>query len=210
MKLGLLGHKIKMGNIFQNDGSRTPVTFVELLPLTVTQVKRSDGPDRYNSIQVGWEPVAGHKLTRAEIGHQKNITGKPRKRLAEMRVDSTSDYSIDQKLDWNLIKIGDIVDVTGTSKGRGTAGVMKRYNFKGAPASHGVSKVHRKPMSAGATDAARVFKGKKNPGHMGHVTVTIKNLEIMLLDEEHGVIAVKGAIPGPSGSLVKIVPTVQA
>lgn len=206
MALELLGHKVKMGNIFQDDGKRIPVTFIELIPLTVTQVKTKDGPDKYSAIQVGWDPVEGHKLTRAEVGHQKKIDGKPRKRLTEMLVDDTSGYEVNQQLGWDLLKVGDIIDVTGTSKGRGFTGVMKRYGFHGAPASHGTSKTHRKPMSAGATDAARVFKGKKNPGHMGNVRVTVRNLEIMLLDEDSGIIAVKGSVPGPTGILVRLRP----
>ncbi len=206
MALELLGHKVKMGNIFQDDGKRIPVTFIELIPLTVTQVKSKDGPDKYSAIQVGWDPVEGHKLTRAEVGHQKKIDGKPRKRLTEMLVDDTSGYEVNQQLGWDILKVGDIIDVTGTSKGRGFTGVMKRYGFHGAPASHGTSKTHRKPMSAGATDAARVFKGKKNPGHMGNERVTVKNLEIMLLDEDSGIIAVKGSVPGPTGILVRLRP----
>jgi large subunit ribosomal protein L3 len=206
MALELLGHKVKMGNIFQDDGKRIPVTFIELIPLTVTQVKTEDGRDKYSAIQVGWDPVEGHKLTRAEVGHQKKIDGKPRRRLTEMLVDDTSGFEINQQLGWDILKVGDIVDVTGTSKGRGFTGVMKRYGFHGAPASHGTSKTHRKPMSAGATDAARVFKGKKNPGHMGNERVTVKNLEIMLLDEASGIIAVKGSVPGPTGILVRLRP----
>ncbi len=206
MALELLGHKVKMGNIFQDDGKRIPVTFIELISLTVTQVKSKDGPDKYSAIQVGWDPVEGHKLTRPEVGHQKKIDGKPRKRLTEMLVDDTSGFEINQQLGWDILKVGDIIDVTGTSKGRGFTGVMKRYGFRGAPASHGTSKTHRKPMSAGATDAARVFKGKKNPGHMGNERVTVKNLEIMLLDEDSGIIAVKGSVPGPTGILVRLRP----
>lgn len=206
MSLELFGNKIKMGNIFQDDGTRIPVTFIELIPLTVTQVKREDGPDKYSAVQVGWDPVPGHRLTRAEVGHQRNIDGEPRKKLMELRVDNPSGFEVNQKLSWDVFKIGDAVDVTGTSKGRGFTGVMKRYGFHGAPSSHGSSKVHRKPMSAGATDAARVFKGKKNPGHMGNAQVTVRNLEIVLLDEKNGVVAVKGAVPGPNGGFVRIKP----
>lgn len=206
MALELLGHKVKMGNIFQDDGVRVPVTFVELIPLTVTQVKKIDGRDRYTAIQVGWDPVPGHRLTRAEVGHQRNIDGKPRKRLTEMRVDDVSGREVNQNLEWDLFKVGDKVDVEGKSKGRGFTGVMKRYGFHGAPASHGTSKTHRKPMSGGGTDAARVFKGHKNPGHMGNARVTVRNLEIALLDEQNGIIAIKGAVPGPNGGLVRIKP----
>jgi large subunit ribosomal protein L3 len=204
MALELLGHKVKSGNVFQDDGSRIAVTFVELLSLTVTQVKKESGPDKYSAVQVGWEPVAGHRLSRAEVGHQRKIDGKPRKKLMEMRVDDPSGFEVNTNLGWDILKVGDKVDVVGKSKGRGFAGVMKRHNFRGAPASHGASKVHRKPMSAGGTDAARVFKGLRKPGHMGDVQVTTRNLEVVLLDEQSGVIAIKGAIPGPNGSFVRI------
>ncbi len=204
MALELLGHKIQMGNVFREDGKRVPVTFIELIPLTVIQVKKSDGPDGYSAIQVGWEPVEGHRLNRPRIGHQKNIEGKPRRRLTEFRVDDASQYQVNQTLGWDLVKIGDMVNVIGTSKGRGFAGAMKRHNFHGQSSSHGISKTHRKPMSSGATDAARVFKGTKKPGHMGDARVTVKNLEVILLDEDQGIVAIKGAVPGPSGSLVRI------
>ncbi len=195
-----------MGNIFKTDGARIPVTYLELVPLTVTQVKTDEGGDGYSAIQVGYDPVPGHRLTRAEVGHQSGISGKPFRKLAEMRVHNPSDFRIDQKLGFDSVKVGDIVNVSGTSKGRGFTGVMKRHGFHGAPASHGTSKTHRKPMSSGGTDAARVFKGTKKPGHMGAVTCTVKNLEIILLDQESGIIAIKGAVPGPSGGLVRIIP----
>ncbi len=195
-----------MGNVFKEDGKRVPVTFVELLPLTVIQVKKEDGPDKYSAIQVGWDPVPGHRLTRAEVGHQKKIDGKPRRKLAEIRVDDPSKYEVNTELPTDFIKVGDKVDVVGTSKGRGFAGVMKRHGFHGQSSSHGVSKTHRKPMSSGATDAARVFKGTKKPGHMGNERVTVRNLEIVLFDEDKGIVAIKGAVPGPSGRLLRIIP----
>jgi len=206
MALELLGHKIKMGNIFKEDGSRITVTFVELLPLTVTQVKREDGPDGYSAIQVGWEPVPGHRLTRAQVGHQKNITGKPRRRLTEFRLDNPGEFEVNQEIRWDAVKVGDPVDVVGTTKGRGFAGVIKRHHFHGQPASHGISKTHRKPMSAGATDAARVFKGIRKPGHMGNAQRKVRNLKIVLIDAEQGIVAVSGAVPGPNGRLLRIIP----
>ncbi len=206
MALELIGRKIQMGNVFKEDGKRVPVTFVELLPLTVIQVKKEDGPDKYSAIQVGWDPVPGHRLTRAEVGHQKKIDGKPRRKLAEIRVDDPSKYEVNTELPTDFIKVGDKVDVVGTSKGRGFAGVMKRHGFHGQSSSHGVSKTHRKPMSSGATDAARVFKGTKKPGHMGNERVTVRNLEIVLFDEDKGIVAIKGAVPGPSGRLLRIIP----
>jgi large subunit ribosomal protein L3 len=173
----------------------------------VVQVKREDGPDKYSAIQVGWDPVPGHRLTRAEVGHQKKIDGKPRRHLHEMRVEDTSKFEPNQEYPIDFVKVGDKVDVVGRSKGRGFAGGMKRHGFHGQSSSHGTSKTHRKPMSSGATDAARVFKGTKKPGHMGHENVTVKNLEIVLLDEAKGVVAIKGAVPGPSGGLIRIIPT---
>jgi large subunit ribosomal protein L3 len=206
MALELIGRKVKMGNVFRDDGTRLTVTFVELVPLTVTQVKREDGPDGYSAIQVGWDPVPGHRLTRAEVGHQKSREGMPFRRLTEMRVDDPSGFEVNQRLGFDAVGVGDTVDVVGTSKGRGFAGGMKRHHFHGQSGSHGTSKVHRKPMSSGATDAARVFKGTRKPGHMGASGVTVKNLEVVLLDEESGIMAVRGAVPGPSGSLLRIVP----
>ena len=206
MALELIGRKVKMGNIFKADGARVPVTFLELIPLTVTQIKTGDGRDGYSAIQVGYDPVPGHRLTRAPVGHQSGISGKPFRKLVEMRVENPSNFQIDQKLGFDSVKVGDRVNVSGTSKGRGFAGVMKRHGLHGSSASHGTSKTHRKPMSSGATDAARVFRGTRKPGHMGAATCTVKNLEVVLLDEESGIIAIKGAVPGPSGGLVKIIP----
>jgi large subunit ribosomal protein L3 len=210
MSLEYIARKIQMGNLFRDDGTRVPVTYVEIVPMTVTQVKRQDGPDGYSAIQVGWDPVAGHRLTRAEVGHQKKIDGKPFKNLMEIRVDDPSQFEINQKLNLGAIKIGDKVKVVGTSKGRGFAGGMKRHHFRGQSGSHGTSKTHRKPMSAGATDAARVFKGVRKPGHMGNVTVTVKNLEIAMVDAEKGLVAVTGAVPGPSGGILRIIPVNKA
>jgi large subunit ribosomal protein L3 len=206
MALELIGHKVKMGNIFKEDGTRVPVTFVELIPLTVIQIKRKDGPDKYSAIQVGWKPTPGHRLSRAEVGHQKNITGKPRRELMEIRLDDVSSYQIDHELKWDALEVGKKVNVISKSKGRGFAGVVKRYHFHGQSRSHGTSQVHRKPMSGGATDAARVFKGTRKPGHMGNINVTVKNLEVILLDNNSGIVAIKGAVPGPNGILVRIIP----
>lgn len=206
MALELIARKIKMGNIFRDDGTRLAVTFVELLPLRVTQVKRADGPDGYSALQVGYDPVEGHRLSRAEVGHQDQISGKPMRYLTEMKVDDPSQYSVNQKLDWDLVKEGDRVDVVGVSKGRGFAGGMKRHGFHGQSSSHGTSKTHRKPMSSGATDAARVFKGTKKPGHMGAERVTVGNLEVVMMDGDSGIVAISGAVPGPSGGLLRIIP----
>jgi large subunit ribosomal protein L3 len=206
MALELIGKKVKMGNIFREDGSAISVTFVELYPLTVTYVKRQSGPDGYSAIQVGYGRTPGHRLSRPEVGHLKSIEGMPFKHLMEMRVDDPSPFQIGQVVGHDFVKVGDKVKVVGTSKGKGFAGVVKRYHFRGAPRSHGTSMVHRKPMSGGATDAARVFKGTRKPGHMGAISCTVKNQEVVLLDEERGLLAIRGAVPGPSGGLVRIIP----
>jgi large subunit ribosomal protein L3 len=131
MALELLGRKVKMGNIFREDGSRVPVTFIELLPATVTQIKRKDGSDGYSAVQVGFDRVPGHRLTRAEVGHQKQIEGKPFKHLREFRVDNPSAFPVGTSIGYDVFKVGDIVNVIGTSKGKGFAGVVKRYHFHG-------------------------------------------------------------------------------
>ncbi|HDS30015.1 MAG TPA: 50S ribosomal protein L3 [Firmicutes bacterium] len=210
MALELLGRKVQMGNIFLEDGLRVSVTFLELVPLTVTQVKHADKKDGYSAVQVGYDPVPGHRLTRAEAGHQKLIKDKVFRRLTEIRVDNPSDFTVNQTLGFDIVNPGDKVDVRGTSKGRGFTGAMKRHNFHGQSGSHGTSKVHRKPMSAGATDAARVFKGTRKPGRMGAETCTVKNLEVALIDTEKGVIALKGSVPGPNGVLVRIIPLAKS
>ena len=206
MAVGLIARKLRMGNVFREDGTRVPVTFVELVPLVVTQVKRKDGPDGYSAIQVGWDQVPAHKLTKPELGHQKSLQGMPFRRLKEFRVDDVSGYQVGQMLGFDSLKVGDKVKVTGISKGRGFAGVVKRYHFRGQSRTHGTSQVHRKPMSSGATDAARVFKGTRKPGHMGNVRVTIRNLEVVFLDKDTGIAGIKGAVPGPPGGFLTILP----
>ena len=205
MALELIGRKVQMGNVFNDDGTRIPVTFVELIPLTITQVKSRES-DGYNAIQVGYDRVHGYRLTRPEVGHQKKISGKPFRHLAEMRVNEIGEFKVNDELGFDIVKTGDIIDVTATSKGRGFAGGMKRHGFHGQSSSHGTKRVHRRPMSSGATDAARVFKGTRKPGHMGAETCTVKNLEVVLLDGESGILAVKGAVPGPSGVIVRLRP----
>jgi large subunit ribosomal protein L3 len=195
-----------MANIFGTDGSSIAVTFVELIPLTVTQIKKTGGKDKYNAIQVGYKRVPGHRLSRPEVGHLKKIEGKPFKHLMEMRIDDLSGFEVGQELGFDLLKVGDAIKVVGTSKGCGFAGVVKRYHFRGQSRTHGTSQVHRKPMSGGGTDAARVFKGTKKPGHMGAISSSVRNLKVALIDTDSSIMAIKGAVPGPSGGLLRIIP----
>ncbi|HEX9744354.1 MAG TPA: 50S ribosomal protein L3 [bacterium] len=205
MAMEIIGRKVQMGNLFNDDGTAQTVTYIELLPLTVTQVKTAE-KDGYTAIQVGYDRVPGHKLSRPENGHQKHIDGKPFKNLTEFRLDDVSAYSINQELGFDSLEPGAKVNVIGVSKGRGFAGGMRRHGFHGQSSSHGTKRVHRRPMSSGATDAARVFKGTKKPGHMGHEQVTVKNLVVVLIDKETGILAIRGAVPGPPGRIVRIIP----
>ena len=205
MSLQLIGKKIRMTTIPNDDGSRTPVTLVELQPLVVTQVKTPE-TDGYWALQVGWGQVAGHRITKPELGHQKGIEGLPRKHLAEFRLDGPSDHQVGDQLPWDIVLPGAKVKVVGFTKGRGFTGVMKRHGFHGADASHGEEKVHRRPMSSGATDAARVFKGTKKPGRYGNVKSSVLNVKVVELDGENGLLVLKGSVPGANGGTITIVP----
>ena len=205
MSLQLIGKKIRMTTIPNDDGSRTPVTLVELQPLVVTQVKTPE-TDGYWALQVGWGQVAGHRITKPELGHQKGIEGLPRKHLAEFRLDGPSDHQVGDQLPWDIVLPGAKVKVVGFTKGRGFTGVMKRHGFHGADASHGEEKVHRRPMSSGSTDAARVFKGTKRPGRYGNVKSSVLNVKVVELDGENGLLVLKGSVPGANGGTITIVP----
>jgi large subunit ribosomal protein L3 len=205
MTLELIGKKLRMTSLPNEDGSTTPVTFIELYPLVVTQVKTPE-TDGYWALQVGWDRVKGHRLTKPELGHLKGIEGLPCKRLVEFRLENPAEHQVGDVLPWDIVEKGLKVKVTGITKGRGFTGVMKRHGFHGACASHGVSKVHRKPMSSGATDAARVFKGTKKPGRYGNTRSTVLNIEVVDLDPESGLLVLKGSVPGATGGMVHIVP----
>lgn len=218
MTLGVITYKRGMTTMLTEKGESLHVTLVEYVPMTVVQIK-TDATDKYNAIQIAYKPTRDHKLTRAEKVHQakevkRDDKGKikdiiyhengPFAKLKEFRVESSTDFEIGQVLSIDFIEEGVLVDVCGITKGKGFAGAMKRYHFKGQSSSHGVSGTHRKPMSAGSTDAARTFKGKRGPGHMGHVRYTQKNLKIVSIDKELNLFAIKGAVPGPNGGEVVI------
>lgn len=197
---GLLGKKIGMTRLFTETGEVQPVTIIQLGPCYVTQVK-TVATDGYNAIQIGF----GHKrrLNKPEAGHLGS--NPPVRYLREIRTDDAAEYQVGQVLDVSLFQPGDLVDVTGTSKGKGFAGAVKRYGFRGGPKTHGQSDRHRAVGSIGSTTTpGRVFKGLRAPGHMGNRRTTVLNLEVVKVDVERNLIAVRGAVPGPTGGLLLV------
>lgn len=202
--IGILGRKVGMTRVFAADGVVTPVTVLECGPCPVTQVKTQES-DGYSAIQVGYDSVPERKLSKAENGHLEKAGKGALRTLREFRLDEVAEYELGQELTVEMFTPGDRVKVTGTSKGKGFQGVMKRWNFGGQRASHGAEKVHRVPGSVGnCTFPGRIWKGKKMPGQMGSKRVTYKNIEIVDVRPEDNVLLVKGQIPGSKGSLVMI------
>ena len=199
---GILGRKIGMTQVFTNDGKLIPVTVVEVEPNVVTQIKTVEN-DGYDAIQLGFDTKKEKNSTKANIGHAKKAETAPKRFYKEIRGVNVSDYTLGQELTVELFNEGEVVDVTGTTKGKGFQGVIKRHNQSRGPMGHG-SQYHRGPGSMGTMRPMRVFKGKKLPGHMGGLTVTIQNLEIVAVDKENNVLLVKGNVPGANKSLVII------
>ena len=199
---GILGKKIGMTQVFAKNGKLIPVTVVSLEPNVVMQVKTKE-TDGYEAIQLGFVSKKEKHSTKAETGHAKKANTAPKRFLKEIKGVEVSNYELGQEIKCDIFEAGEIVDVTGTSKGKGFQGVIKRHNQTRGPMGHG-SQYHRGVGSMGTLRPMRVFKGKKLPGHMGHETVTIQNLEIIAVDLEENVILVKGNIPGPKNSFVII------
>ena len=199
---GILGKKLGMTQVFAADGRRIPVTIVEAGPCTVLQ-KKTESADGYNALQVGFLEKATHRATKPMIGHFKKADRGAFSCLRELRADNIDEYNLgDQITCDSVFKSGDIVDVTGTSKGKGFQGVVKRWGFAGGRATHG-SKFHRAPGAIGMSAwPARVLKGKKMPGQMGNVRVTQQGLEIVEVRPEQNLVLVKGAVPGPNQGLL--------
>lgn len=189
-----------MTQIFSDEGTVVPVTVVEAGPVVVTQV-RSQDKEGYNAVQVGFGEIKQNRLNKPAAGFFAKSNIAPKRHLREFRVDEINDLQVGQEFKADIFQPGDKISVTGTSKGKGFAGVVKRWHFHGADMTHG-SMVHRKPQSGGATDAARTFKGVKRPGRMGGDTVTTKGLKIVRVDVEKNLILIKGAVPGSNGGLV--------
>jgi large subunit ribosomal protein L3 len=202
----ILGKKIGMTRIYDDAGRQVAVTVIEAGPCIVTQ-RKTGTTDGYEAIQVGYGDVKRSRVNSPMTGHFAGKDGSrnlpPKKHLREFPVGAETPYEVGQHITVDVFEKGEIVDVIGKSKGKGFAGGMKRYHFKGGPATHG-SKVHRAPQSGGATDAARVFKGTRKPGHMGDVRVTVKGLTVVDVDTARNLLILKGAVPGAPGGLVTI------
>lgn len=203
MNKAILGRKLGMTQIFDKDIA-IPVTVVEAGPCVVVQ-KKMRGKDGYSAIQLGFLEVRENRTSKPELGHFKKSGVHPQRYLREVRIGDADQVKVKDEIRVDIFKEGDLVDVVGTSKGKGFAGVVKRYGFKGGPASHGAKGWHRRPGSIGASsDPSRVFKGKKMPGRMGAEKKTTRNLEIVKIDKKENLLLIKGSVPGGKGSLLTI------
>jgi len=202
--LGILGRKLGMTRIFADDGSVVPVTLIAAGPCPVLQIKTSE-KEGYNALQVGFDDVPERKLTKPAKGHQAKANKGFYRHLKEFPLDAVDGYEVGQDITVAIFQPGEWVKVTGTSKGKGFQGVMKRYNFSGLKASHGAEKVHRSAGSVGTnTEPSRVFKGKKMAGQMGNERVTLPRVEIIDVRPDENLIVVKGQVPGSKNGLVMI------
>ena len=209
MKKGIIGKKLGMTQIFDEKGLVIPVTVIEAGPCVVAQVKTSE-TDGYNAIQLGFGEIKAKHINKPEMGHFAKSKLDPKKHLREFRLDDISTFKVGDEVKANIFEAGEKVDIQGTSKGKGFQGVIKRHGQHRGPMGHG-SMYHRRPGSMGATSTpGRVFKGKKLPGHMGHVTVTIQNLDVVSVDMDKNVILVKGSVPGAKGAILKIKSAIKA
>ncbi|WP_441245641.1 50S ribosomal protein L3 [Kitasatospora sp. McL0602] len=202
---GILGEKLGMTQVWDENNRIVPVTVVKAGPNVVTQVHTADGEGGYDAVQIGFGEIDPRKVNKPLAGHFAKAGVTPRRHLVELRTSDASEYTLGQEITAELFEAGVKVDVTGTSKGKGFAGVMKRHNFKGLGAGHGVQRKHRSPGSiGGCATPGRVFKGMKMAGRMGHERVTTQNLTVHAVDAEKGLLLIKGAIPGPNGGLVLV------
>ena len=206
MALGVIGEKLGMTQVYDEQGLCIPVTVIKVDPLTVTQVKTVE-TDGYNAIQVGVVPAKEKHLTKAQIGHFKKNNLENFRHLQEFRVDNPADYQVGQKIDLSVLNEISKVDVSGKSIGKGFQGTVKRHNFSRGPMGHG-SKNHREPGSIGAgTTPGRIYKGKRMAGNMGNEKVTVSKLSIVKIVRDKNLLLVKGSVPGPEGKLVTIKPS---
>ncbi len=207
---GILGRKIGMTQLFDDSGEVVPVTVIEAGPCYITQVKTED-TDGYNAIQVGFEEVPERKLTKGQLGHLQKASVPVLRVLREVRLLGAPEHVLGDIIKADVFAEGELVDVTGTSKGKGFAGAVKRHGFRGGPKTHGQSDRHRAPGARGAgTTPGHTFRGTKGPGQMGNKRVTVQNLKVALVDAERNLIAIKGAVPGPRQGLVFIRTAVKA
>lgn len=208
MKKAILATKVGMTQIFNEDGVLTPVTVLQAGPCVVTQVKTEEN-DGYSAVQVGFVDKKEKGINKPQKGHFDKAGVAPKRFVREFRFENAEEYTVGQEIKADIFAAGDKIDATATSKGKGYAGGIKRHGLKSGPSAHG-SKYHRHAGSNGAcSDPSKVFKGKRMPGHMGHVRVTVQNLEVVRVDAENNLLLVKGAVPGPKKSLVTIKETVK-
>ena len=201
---GVLGNKLGMTQVWDEAGRLVPVTVVQAGPCVVTQVRTSDN-DGYDAVQIAYGAIDPRKVNQPAAGHFAKAGVTPRRHLVELRTADAGQYALGQEITVSTFTAGQKVDVVGTTKGKGTAGVMKRHGFHGVGASHGAHRNHRKPGSiGGASTPGRVFKGMKMAGRMGHVRQTTQNLTIHAVDAERGLLLIKGAVPGPKGAVVLV------
>jgi large subunit ribosomal protein L3 len=200
---GIIGRKLGMTRVFQEDGTAVPVTVIEAGPCVVTRVKTSES-DGYSAVQLGFGEVRRKSLTKPVLGQYKKAGVTPRRKLSEFRVDDPGEYEVGQELGADVFEPGDVVDVTGWSKGRGFQGVIKRHGFSGGRKTHG-SRSHRVPGSIGqSATPARVWKGRKLPGQMGNERVTLKRLSVVEVDGDKNLLLIRGAVPGSTNGFVLV------
>ena len=209
MKKAIIGKKLGMTQLFDNNGNVVPVTVIEAGPCVVAQKKTIEN-DGYEAVQIGYGDLKASKVNKPMKGHFAKGDVAPKKVLREFKLEDTSAINVGDIIKADAFAEGDAVDVRGTSKGKGYAGVIKRWNFSRLKESHGTGPVHRHGGSLGVIDPARVFKGKKMAGHLGHERVTVQNLSVVKVDAEKNIIAVKGAVPGPKGGIVVLFDSVKA
>lgn len=204
MEKAIIGKKLGMTQVFTDDGRVQPVTVIEAGPCYVTQIK-TEAKEGYNSVQVAFGEIKAKNVNKCQAGAFKKANVEPKRVMKEFRFNDITKFALGQEIKADMFAEGDIVDVTGTSKGHGFSGVIKRWNQHRLKMTHGVGPVHREVGSMGANSTpSRVFKGKKMPGHYGHETVTVQNLKVVRVDADRNIILVKGAIPGPNESIVTI------
>ena len=201
---GILGTKLGMTQVFDENNRVVPVTVVQAGPNVVTQVRTPEN-DGYTAVQLAFGAIDPRKVNKPETGHFGKAGTTPRRHLVELRTSDAAEYTVGQEIAATVFEAGAIVDVVGTSKGKGTAGVMKRHGFHGLGASHGTQRKHRSPGSiGGCATPGRVFKGLRMAGRMGNARVTTQNLTVHRVDEENGLLLIKGAVPGPRGGLLLV------
>jgi large subunit ribosomal protein L3 len=204
MRVGLLGRKVGMTQVYQEDGTVLPITVLECGPCTVLQVRNQER-DGYDAWQLGFDDKKRKSATQAQRGHARKANTEPKRYVREVRQDGPTDVSEGQTLTVELFNPIGHVDVTGISKGRGYAGVMKRHGFRGLRATHGVKRMHRHPGSSGSSaDPSHTFKGVQKPGQYGHARITVRNLKVARIDPTNNLLLVRGAVPGPNGGFVLI------